>query len=310
MQAMSSKLRVAVVGATGYTGAELVRLLQLHPHVSVTVVTSSRHAGEPLARHATWLGTDLVLEPFVAENLEADVAFLCQENGFARQVAPGLAERIPVVDLSADFRFADGATYELVYGFAPVEPGVPVAYGLPELGHREAIRAARLVANPGCHVVAASLAIAPFARAGVLAGIPVVDSKTGVSGAGRSRAETAYLFSELHADVSAYKVSGHRHVPEIEQNVGVQVRFTPHLLLVARGIYSTAYLPVSVVCDPSALLREAYAGEPFVTVVDAPPHLKDAVGSNRVVLHAEFDPHTNFVVVTAVLDNLVKGASG
>jgi N-acetyl-gamma-glutamyl-phosphate reductase len=302
-------LRIAVVGATGYTGAELVRLLAFHPYAHVTTVTSQRMAGERLREQCPWLATDLVLQAFDPDSLDADVVFLCQESGFALQHAPMLAERMLVVDLSADFRLKDHGIFRATYGLDAFTPKVPTAYGLPELGLREEIRGARLIANPGCHVTAASIALKPFVNAGVLTGTPVIDSKTGVSGAGRSKADPAYTFSELDGDISAYKLAGHRHVPEIEQNLGVTVRFTPHLMPIARGLHATIYVPASPV-NASFVLHEAYKDEPFVRVHHEPPHAKAVQGSNRCDLYATFDAHSGHLVITSVIDNLVKGASG
>ncbi|RYG35599.1 N-acetyl-gamma-glutamyl-phosphate reductase, partial [bacterium] len=184
-------------------------------------------------------------------------------------------------------------------------------YGLPELGDREEIASARLVANPGCHVTAAALALTPLVRAGIVTGIPVVDSKSGVSGAGRARKETDYLFSELDNGLKAYAVTGHRHTPELEQVAGVMVRFTPHLVPMTRGIHATIHVPVSATSadEVRGLLRDAYQGEPFVRVVNSPPTTKQVLGTNRCDLWADYDPRTGHAVLLSVIDNLGKGAS-
>jgi len=307
---MAGELRVAVVGATGYGGAELVRLLSMHPHARVVVATSERLAGAPLAHECPWLATDLVLQAFDPESLDVDVVFLAQEAGFAMLHAGTLLRKSKVVDLSADFRLRDKAVYSATYKREFEAPGVvdEAVYGLPEAGFREKLKSARLVANPGCHATNAILGLKPLVP--FLEGVPVVDSKTGVSGAGRSRKETDYLFSELTGNFKAYAATGHRHIPEIEQQIGVKIRFTPHLIPVSRGIYTTIHAPVR---NPDAIAgayRAAYAGEPFVRVLDSLPSIKQVTGSNRLDIHVAIDDHTGFAVVSVVQDNLVKGAAG
>ncbi len=306
-----SQLRVAIVGATGYTGAELVRLLSSHPSVEIVAATSGRAAGDRLDKHCPWLCTDLVLSTFEPSTLEVDVVFLAQENGFAARVAPALVARgIRVVDLSADYRLLDEVAYEKHYKMSRAPFDFPVAYGLCELAERVSLADAALVANPGCYPTATCLALAPFYRAGLVAGTPVVDAKSGVSGAGRSKAETAYLFSEREGSFASYAVTGHRHVPEIEQTLGVSVRFTPHLIPTPRGMEVTCHVPLAASCEPMKVLREAYNGSPFVRVVDALPETKQVIGSNRCDVFATIDEHTNYLVTTSVIDNLVKGAAG
>jgi N-acetyl-gamma-glutamyl-phosphate reductase len=308
---MPTKIRIGIVGATGYTGAELVRLLSSHPNVEIAVVTSGRHAGEPLSAHCPWLDSELVLSSFDPASLDVDAVFLCQESGFALHHAAELAHRMRVIDLSADFRLKDADAFRAAYGLEPatLPKEILTVYGLPEIADHASIREAHIIANAGCHVAASTLALNPFAKAGLVSGTPVIDTKTGVSGAGRSRAETAYLFSELDGSVSAYKITGHRHIPEIEQNIGLAVRFTPHLVPVPRGLHATIQFP-SACTDPISVLERAYESEPFVRVVHTPPQTKHVLGSNRCDVYATHDPHTGFVIAIAVLDNLVKGASG
>jgi N-acetyl-gamma-glutamyl-phosphate reductase len=308
-------IRVAVVGASGYAGAEIVRLLENHPCAHVTCVTSGRSAGKPLRDECPWLTTDLILEPFDAERVDADIVFLCQETGFAMEHVASVLPRARVIDLSADFRLTDHEVYRRYYGREhsnPVLPTRPI-YGLPELVDREEIAGARLIANPGCYPTAALLAIMPIVRAGLLAGTPVIDAKSGVSGAGRSRKETDYLFSELDGGFKAYAVVGHRHTPEIAQAAGRPVRFTPHLLPLARGIEATAHLPLSAPMTRESLFdlyAEAYEKEPFVRVQQSPPSTKQVLGSNSCAIAVEVDPETGFGVICSVIDNLVKGAAG
>lgn len=309
---MDGQLRVAVVGATGYAGAELVRLLSQHPKAMVATATSSRSAGRPLRAECPWLETDLVLSEFDGTSMGADVIFLCQEAGFAMEQADALASQALVIDLSADFRLKDAARYETFYQrrHTATHRLADAVYGLPELVDRAEIRRARLIANPGCYPTASLLALMPLVRAGLLNGVPVIDAKSGVSGAGRSRKETSYLFSELSGDFRAYGVTGHRHTPEIEQLAGTVVRFTPHLLPVARGLEATLHVPLNTEVDLIALYQAFYAGETFVEVRSEPPSIKQVIGSNRSIIAPFYDSATGFAVVSTVLDNLVKGAAG
>lgn len=306
-----SQVRVAIVGATGYTGAELVRLLSSHPSVEIVAVTSGRAAGDRLDKHCPWLSTDLVLCSFDADNVEADVVFLAQENGFAARVAPVLVKRgIRVIDLSADYRLLDEVAYEKHYKMPRANFDFSVAYGLCELADQDAIKNAALVANPGCYPTATCLALAPFYRAGLVSGTPVIDAKSGVSGAGRSKTDSTFLFSEREGSFAPYAVTGHRHVPEIEQTLGVPVRFTPHLIPTPRGMEVTCHVPLAQSCDSMDVLHNAYMDSPFVRVVDALPETKQVIGSNRCDIFATIDEHTNYLVSTSVIDNLVKGAAG
>ena len=308
-------IRGAVVGASGYAGAEIVRLLSNHPCAQVTSVTSGRSAGKPLSEECPWLATDLVLESFTPAQIEADVVFLCQETGFAMDHVAEILPQARVIDLSADFRLTDLDVYRRFYGREHSNPTLSTkpVYGLPELVDRTAIAQAQLVANPGCYPTASLLAVMPIVRAGLLAGTPVIDAKSGVSGAGRSKKETDYLFSELDGGFKAYGVVGHRHTPEISQLVGRAVRFTPHLIPLARGIEATAHLPLTESISKDALFEmysDAYAKEPFVTVQRAQPSTKQVLGSNRCAIAVDVDPDTGFAVVCSVIDNLVKGAAG
>ena len=305
---------MSIVGASGYGGAELVRLLLTHPSVEIVAATSSRLAGKPLREECPWLSTDLRLSAFEPEALECDFAFLCQEAGFAMDHARGLVERgVRVIDLSADFRLQDTETYAKYYRTDHRDPELlrEAVYGLPELGDRAAIANARLVANPGCHVTASLLALAPLLPHVAEGAVPVVDSKTGVSGAGRSRKETAYLFSELDGGVSAYAVAGHRHTPEIEMMLpGLRVRFTPHLVPTPRGMVATVHVPLAQEVEVRRLFREFYDGEPMVRAVDAPPNSKALTGTAAAHVWGTFDAHTGMAVAIGALDNLGKGAAG
>ncbi|HVL38531.1 MAG TPA: N-acetyl-gamma-glutamyl-phosphate reductase [Fimbriimonadaceae bacterium] len=308
---------VAVVGATGYAGSEAVRLLAGHPKFRVTRVTSERSAGKPLSEQCPWLATSLTLQPFVAEEIEEDFVLLCQEAGFAMTHAARLLEQgARLVDFSADFRLKSPELYEEWYGSPHLAPELlsQAVYGLTELADAEALRSAHLIANPGCYPTAALLALEPLRREGLVAGIPVIDSKSGVSGAGRSKVESDYLFAEMSGGFKAYGVVRHRHTPEIEQALGgLQVRFTPHLLPVPRGIHSTIHVPVRPGLRRSEIIdawRCAYGNERFVSISDTPPSTKAVVGSNRCMLWAEVDERTGYAVLVSVIDNLVKGAAG
>lgn len=303
------------MGASGYGGAEIVRLLANHPCARVTTVTSARSAGRRLREECPWLSTDLELTTFEPEKLEADVVFLCQESGFAMEHADKLVHRAKVIDLSADFRLTDHAVYEQTYGRPHANPELPspAVYGLPELVDRNEIAAASLIANPGCYPTATLLALMPLVREGLITGVPIVDAKSGVSGAGRSRKETDYLFSELSGGFRAYATVGHRHTPEIEQMAGRSVRFTPHLIPAARGIEATCHVPIRE-GETKERLRDLYQAfyrdEGFVALQDAPPSTKQVQGSNRCILSVDYDARTGYAVVLSVIDNLVKGAAG
>lgn len=316
MEHDGSKIRVAVVGGTGYVGGEIIRLLQDHPLAEVTVATSNRNQGLRLRDKCPWISTDLVLAPFDPGSIDADFVFLCQEAGFAMQHAPVLVQRSKVIDMAADFRFKDARVYEKWYKKPHLCPELlrQSAYGMPELVPHHEIAAAKIIGNPGCYVTAASLALAPLFNEGLLKGVPVIDAKSGVSGAGRSKTDPDYLYSEMTANLKAYGVVGHRHTPEIEQNVGCMVRFTPHLVPMARGIHATIQVPVVEGTTREAIYEvwsKAYRGRPFVQIHDKGwPSVKQVVGSNRCDMAADVDLRTGFAIIVSVLDNMIKGAAG
>jgi N-acetyl-gamma-glutamyl-phosphate reductase len=313
------KLRVGIVGASGYTGVELLRLCSQHRDFDVVVATGDSQAGTPAAALNPSLAAsypDLVfaaLEPDVLLGL--DVVFLALPHGEAQTLAPTLLGRVGVlVDLSADFRLRDESLYPRWYGAAHRHPELlpRFAYGLPELFRHEIV-GAEAVAAPGCYVTASALAIAPLVRAGVIDphGV-IVDAASGVSGAGRSlKATTA--FCTVDEDFTAYGLLDHRHTPEIEQATGAQVLFTPHLAPMNRGILATCYArPAEATSTESLLatLARSYKDEPFVVVREASPSTKATLGSNTAHLTARYDERTGWVIVLAAIDNLVKGASG
>jgi N-acetyl-gamma-glutamyl-phosphate reductase len=320
-------MRVAVLGASGYAGLELLRILLRHPRFELAAVTSEQRAGQPVGEAFPALRgqLDLAFEPADAGRLakRVELAFAALPHAAsAPQVRDLRKAGIAVVDISADFRLRDPDVYRAWYGEHAAPELLPTAvYGLPEL-YRDALRGAELVAAPGCYPTGALLPLAPFLRAGLVetSGI-VVDAKSGVSGAGR-RLEDRYLFAELDEDCSAYNVGhAHRHVPEMEQEASalaggaVQISFVPHLLPLVRGIATSVYLrprrPLSAE-RAHELLAAAYAGERFVRVLPAgeTPRLASVRGSNFCDVAAFADERNGALILLSALDNLVKGASG
>jgi len=320
-------IKVGIIGATGYTGAELVRLLSRHPRAAVTAVTSRSYPGEPFWRvyphlkgHVELVCEDLDLPGLVDR---CDVIFTALPHGHAMEVAREVVRREKrLIDLGADFRLQDPAVYEKWYGVTHTAAGLlpGAVYGLSEL-HRDRIREARIVANPGCYPTATILALAPLRRRGLVdpAGI-ILDAKSGVSGAGRKLDLRAH-FSEVNENVRAYAVACHRHTPEIEQALSalaqrpVRVSFTPHLIPMTRGILVTVYAPLHEEMTTGELLKvysAFYEGEPFVRILPEGvlPQTKAVFGSNHCDIGVVADARTRRAVVLAVLDNLVKGASG
>lgn len=310
-------MKAGVVGASGYAGAELLRLLAGHRDLDVVLAAARGHAGSAVAGHTPSLAAaypSLVYEPTDLERLTGlDVVFLALPHGESQRLVPDLDDAL-VVDLAADFRLKDPAAYPLWYGGEHAAPGLlaEFVYGLPELT-RDDLRGARRVAVPGCYPTAAALALAPFARAGLLGDSAViVDAASGVSGAGRTPSEELH-FGTVDEDFRAYGLLTHRHTPEMEQVLGCAVVFTPHLAPMTRGILATCYArpaqPLAT-ADAMAVLRGAYDGERFVVVTDEPPSTKATWGSNCAHLHARVDERTGWLLVVCALDNLVKGAAG
>ncbi|MEA2900208.1 MAG: N-acetyl-gamma-glutamyl-phosphate reductase [Actinomycetota bacterium] len=315
---------VGIVGGSGYTGAELLRLVHGHPDLRVAWATGDTQAGTAVGALYPSLAAaypTLVFDSFdPALAAGVDLVFLALPHGASQKLVPELLAAAPdarIVDLAADFRLKDPSAYERWYGEAHTAPELleRFAYGLPEL-HRKDIVGATAVAAPGCYPTAAALALAPLVAAGVVeAEGVVVDAASGVSGAGRTLRHTSH-FGTVNEDFVAYGLLDHRHTPEIEQATGATVLFTPHLAPMTRGILATCYARPAGGAGPTStaalldLLRDAYAGEPFVVVGDAPPSTKAAWGSNTAHLTARYDPRTGWVVVLAAIDNLVKGASG
>jgi N-acetyl-gamma-glutamyl-phosphate reductase len=313
--------RVAVVGASGYTGAELLRLCAGHPEFDVVYATAEANAGTAVADLYPSLAAaygSTAFEPYAVEQLEGiDVVFLALPHGESQRSMAEVRKRAGlVVDLGADFRLKDPVVYATWYHEEHMAPELlgDFVYGIPELAGG-ALKTASLVAAAGCYVTAASLALAPLVQAGVVAptGI-VVDAASGVSGAGRALSHATH-FGTANEDFVAYGLVNHRHTPEIEQAVGngAQVLFTPHLAPMTRGVLATCYARPTQSTTTSQLLgvlRDAYAGAPFIVVDDRSPSTKSTLGSNACHLSARYDERTGWVLVLAALDNLVKGASG
>jgi N-acetyl-gamma-glutamyl-phosphate reductase len=317
-------IRVSIVGASGYTGGELLRWLCRHPEVTLTQLVAFQSAGQELATVFPGF-RDVVEQTLVAADWsrlgeESDVVFLALPHGAALAAVPEiLAGGARVVDLGADFRLRDRVSYERWYELPHTAPDQldGAVYGLPELW-RSALRQTRLVANPGCYATAAALALLPLAEAGYIAGPVCVDGKSGASGAGRTPALGLH-YSELNENLRPYNVAAHRHTPEMEQTLAdagaaVGVLFAPHLVPMTRGLLCTCYVPLARDLDSaaaSALYRDRYAQAPFVRVlVDELPQTKATLGSNFCDVTVRVDAERGLAVAMAALDNLGKGAAG
>jgi N-acetyl-gamma-glutamyl-phosphate reductase len=314
-------ISVGIIGASGFTGAELLRICAAHPHFEVNYATGDTQAGT-LARSlypslaATY--PNLVFEEFeLGKALACDVLFLGLPHEASLELVPQLVNKVKlVVDLSAAFRLTDTSKYPQWYGFTHTHPELVASavYGLPEL-HREQLKTARLIATPGCYVTAASLALQPLVKAGAIDPVGViVDAASGVSGAGRA-AKHSNSFNTVDEDFTAYGLLDHRHTPEIEQVTGAQILFTPHLAPMNRGILATCYARPAAGTTPTtasllATLARAYAKEPLVVVGQNSPSTKATLGTNVTHITARYDERTGYVMVLSALDNLAKGASG
>lgn len=330
-------ISVSIVNVTSYTGLELLRLLAQHPQFKVTSVTARSAAGKRLdevfpqlrARTNTQISPQLVV---TEEPAQTDLAFVCLPHAAAAESAVKLLERgTKVVDLSADFRLHDATLYEEWYKHTHPAPALleTAIYGLCER-YRASIEGASLVANPGCYATAALLGLLPAVAMGIIGSDMIIDGKSGVSGAGRSLTLGTH-YAEANEDVSAYSVTGHRHLAEITQELEaatlaaehpvklpLRITFIPHLVPMTRGILATCYADlnedavkrVSTTAEVRALYEEYYANEPFVDVVDQPPHTKWTYGSNQCFVYPMVDTRTRRLLVISCLDNLVKGAAG
>jgi N-acetyl-gamma-glutamyl-phosphate reductase len=334
---------VSIINVTSYTGVELLRLLAAHPQFQVVSVTGRSEAGKSLATVFPQLYAERFMgaEPGAAfdpdlviseEPEKSELAFVCLPHAAAAEAAVQLLQQgTKVVDLSADFRLHDVAVYEEWYKHTHPAPALleTAVYGLCER-YRAKIRQGELVANPGCHVTASVLALLPAFAADLVTADVIVDSKTGISGGGRKPTQS-FHFAEADEDVSAYGLAGHRHMPEIAQEIeavaldsghtlekSLRLTFVPHLVPMTRGILSTNYVDIKADAggkipanaDILALYKEYYANEPFVHVIDQPPHTKWTYGSNHCFIYPTVDARTGRLIVVSCLDNLVKGASG
>jgi N-acetyl-gamma-glutamyl-phosphate reductase len=316
-------IKVGIVGGTGYTGVELLRLLAQHAGVEIAAITSRGDAGTPVSEMFPSLRGRVGLkfeDPATAKLKACDVVFFATPNGVAMQQAPALLDAgVRVVDLAADFRIVDINEWEKWYGMQHACPDwvEKAVYGLPE-ANREAIREARLIANPGCYPTAVQLGFMPLVEAGLIdCNYLIADAKSGVSGAGR-KAEIPALFSEASDNFKAYGVPGHRHLPEIRQglsrmaNQSVGLTFVPHLTPLIRGIHATLYARITADADFQALYEQRYANEPFVDVLPPKSHpdTRSVRAANlcRIAVHRPQGGDT--LVILSVIDNLVKGAAG
>ncbi len=318
------KTKVGIINVTGYAGIELARILHGHPEVELVSVTGRSAAGQKLGTvfpHMGRLGLNVE-----AELGEVELAFSAMPHKESADVIlPLVAKDIKVVDISADFRLNDAKDYPRWYGFDHPAPELlsRAVYGLPEL-YRNDIASTQLAANPGCYPTGAILALAPAAKAGIITGDVIIDSKSGISGAGRSlNIQTHY--AEVNEDASAYALGGHRHLPEITQELkklGLKapaLTFVPHLIPMTRGILTTAYAPMVAGKiargekgreEVRKLYLDFYQNEPFTLVTEAPPHTKHTWGNNLCLVYPTIDDRTGRLIVISVIDNLVKGAAG
>jgi len=320
-----SKTRVGIINVTGYAGVELARLLYQHPRVELSSVTGRSAAGKRLGEVFPHLASiDLTVE---AELGEVELVFSAMPHKeSAKQVIPLLDRGIKVVDISADFRLKEANEYRRWYGFTHPAPQLlkQAVYGLTEL-YRSQVAPAQLVANPGCYPTGAILALAPAVKAGLIEPDIIIDSKSGVSGAGRTVSLPTH-FAEANEDAAAYALDGHRHLPEIIQELNLlcpqgslAITFVPHLIPMTRGILTTGYArlaPDKLSADQKGrqklfrLYQDFYKDEPFVKVVELPPHTKHTWGNNLCLIHPTIDTMTGRLVVISATDNLVKGAAG
>nr|WP_294846716.1 N-acetyl-gamma-glutamyl-phosphate reductase [uncultured Sphingomonas sp.] len=309
-------IRVSILGASGYVGGELMRLIAAHPGMEVATAFGASNAGQAVeAVHPhlalAYPGTSFAAwDPALLKG--GDLIFAALPHGETQRLADDiLGAGLPFVDLGADFRLNSAEDFATWYGEAHQRPDLfgQFIYGLPEF-YRDAISSAKNVAAPGCYATAANLALKPLIDAGAVEakGI-IVDAASGVSGAGRKANDTTH-FCAIDGSFKAYGLTRHRHTAEMQMVSKAEVMFTPHLTATSRGILATCYARAAGPCDPAAILRDAYSGEPFVHVGERPPETKWATGSNAAFLSARYDERTGMVLALAAIDNLGKGAAG
>ncbi|WPP52405.1 N-acetyl-gamma-glutamyl-phosphate reductase [Catalinimonas niigatensis] len=318
------KLKIGIIGATGYTGSELIRILHTHPQADIRLLTSESKAGQKISDiYPTLYGmVDQLLQPMAeVKNHELDVVFLALPHGAAMNFVKDYYDAsFRIIDLSGDFRLSSPKVYEEWYGMDHIFPqGFETAvYGLPEM-HRARIRQAKLVANPGCYPTASILATYPLVKNQIIAPDSIiVDAKSGITGAG-VKPKSATHFTNVHDNFKPYAVKTHRHTVEIQETLSIAsgleatVQFTPHLLPIDRGIIATVYSqPQGEVSEEKIqqAYEEAYADEPFIRLRQQPPSVKDVRGSNFCDIFTTYDARTRRIITVSAIDNLVKGASG
>ena len=315
-----SKTRVGIINVTGYAGSELARILYRHPEVTLEQVTGRSAAGKQLSEVYPHLrDADMTISPSLDDSVDFVFSAL-PHAASAEALSPFIDEDVQCVDISADFRLKDVNVFETWYKTAHPCPQYieNAVYGLPEL-HREDVKRSRLIANPGCYPTGTILGLAPAFDSDIIETDVISDSKSGVSGAGR-KGDIAYNFNEINDNMSAYGLSGHRHMPEMSQELSalskhgeVKVTFVPHLAPMTRGILGTHYATLKSEVsqeDATEIYRTFYADEPFVRVVSSAPSTKETWGSNHVLINVNVDAYSGRLIVVTALDNLVKGAAG
>lgn len=318
---MTKQIKTAVFGASGYTGAELLRLLHTHPHVSVEALSGESQAGKDIAEvypHLRGLGLPRLRKISEIDLDALDLVFCCLPHGTTQDIIGALPEHIKVVDLSADFRLSDISTYEQWYGKQHTQAKLQqsAVYGLTEI-NRDKIVDARLVANPGCYPTSALLPLIPLVRSGVISKDNIIiDAKSGVTGAGRKVAQN-FLYTEVNDSLMAYAIASHRHTPEIEQGLGggCLVTFTPHLVPMSRGILSTIYVDMQGTAQVDELrhqLLDSYADEPFIHILpeNELPTTAQVKASNYCAISVCQERRTGKAIIVSAIDNLTKGSSG
>jgi N-acetyl-gamma-glutamyl-phosphate reductase len=317
-----TKIRIGIIGATGYTGSELVRLLHLHPHVDIQVITSESKAGKSFSEvHKAFTGYyDMELQPLAKLNeYDIDLAFLALPHGVSMKfISENQNKNFKTIDLSGDFRLKSADVYKKWYGQDHIFPKAfeNKVYGLPELYEKE-IKDATLVANPGCYPTSSILSIYPLIKHDIITPEIIIDAKSGTTGAGISP-KSITLFGNVNDNFKPYGLKSHRHTIEIEENLSINnqqpiIQFTPHLLPIDRGIIATGYSrPIKSISDQelNEIYEETYKNTPFVRIRKEPPAVKEVRGTNLCDVFVTHDERTNRIITVGAIDNLVKGASG